>query len=91
LRAAETFEFPHSYPNADPRTFTASAGFYSEGGAIGEVFVHAIDGKERLVNVDQHDASIVLSFALHMEPSSATWRERCFGARTARRTDFSAP
>lgn len=64
LRQGETFEFPHRYPNADLRIFTASVGCYPDDGTIGEVFIHAADGKERTLNVDQHDATILLSFAL---------------------------
>lgn len=62
-RAAETFTFEHSYPGAGPRVFTASVGRYKDG-TIGEAFVHLVDGQEKLVTVDAHDAAIILSIAL---------------------------
>ena len=62
-RAAETFTFSHSYPGASPREFTAAAGRYPDG-RIGEAFVHLVNGCDKLVTVDQHDAAIILSIAL---------------------------
>jgi len=62
-RAAETFTFSHCYPGAGPREFTAAVGYYPDG-RIGEVFVHLVNGAEKLVTVDAHDAAIVLSIAI---------------------------
>lgn len=63
LRRSMIFEFTHEYPGAGPRVFTASAGFYPDG-RLGEVFIHLVDGKDKLVSVDAHDAAIVISLAL---------------------------
>ena len=62
-RKALTFDFVHAYPGASERMFTASVGFHADG-RVGELFVHAVDGASRNVNVDVHDAAIALSFAL---------------------------
>ena len=62
-RATKTFEFEHSYPGAEPRIFTASAGFYPDG-KLGEAFVQLVNGNQKTVSVDAHDAAIVLSVAL---------------------------
>ena len=70
-RASQTFEFVHCYPSAGPRKFTASAGFYPDG-KIGEAFAHAVDGKEKLLNPDHHDAAIVLSLAIQHGASLKT-------------------
>jgi hypothetical protein len=62
-RSATTFEFPHCYPGAAPRVFTATVGFYDDG-APAEVFVSLVDGTDRSVSVDVHDTAVLLSFAL---------------------------
>lgn len=62
-RRSMIFEFTHTYPGAGPRVFTASVGFYPDG-RLGEVFIHLVDGKDKSVSVDAHDAAIVISIAL---------------------------
>ena len=62
-RPALTFEFEHVYPGAGPRVFTATVGFYP-GGRVAEVFVDLVDGADKGVSVDAHDAAVLISFAL---------------------------
>ena len=62
-RAAMMFDVRHSYPGADERVFTCSIGFYPDW-RPGELFVHAVNGSDRSVNVDVVDASVAISFAL---------------------------
>ena len=69
-RAAVNFEFDHVYPGADPRVFTATVGFYGDG-APAEVFVNLVDGTDKHVTVDAHDAAVLLSFALQHGASLA--------------------
>ena len=62
-RDAVTVDFQHVYPGSDPRTFTATVGFYPDG-TIGETFVQLVNRKDKLVSADAHDATIVLSLAI---------------------------
>ena len=62
-RAALTLEFEHCYPLAGPRVFTATVGLYPDGRPA-EVFVNLVDGSDRRVTVDAHDAAVLVSFAL---------------------------
>jgi hypothetical protein len=62
-RAALTIEFEHVYPGSEPRTFSATIGFYS-GGKPAEVFLNSVDGTDKQVTVDAHDAAVLVSFAL---------------------------
>ena len=68
-RVGVTFTFDHIYPGAPPRTFTVTTGYYpssdeTKPGKIGEVFLGLVNGTDKRVSVDAHDASVVLSFAL---------------------------
>jgi hypothetical protein len=62
-RPALTFEFEHYYPVAGPRVFTATVGFYPDGRAA-EVFVNLVNGTDKKISVDTHDAAVLLSLAL---------------------------
>ncbi len=68
-RVGVTFTFDHAYPGAFPMTFTATTGHYpsldeTRLGRIGEVFLSLVNDTDKRVNVDMHDASVILSFAL---------------------------
>jgi len=51
-RGGVTLEFSHCYPGSDPD------------GRPAEIFVNLVDGSERRMNVDAHDAAVAMSFAL---------------------------
>lgn len=62
-RAALTLDFGHVYPGSEPRTFSATIGFFASG-APAEVFLNSVNGTDKHVTVDAHDAAVLLSFAL---------------------------
>ena len=62
-RGGVTIDFEHCYPGLPPRVFNATIGLYPDGRPA-EVFVNLVDGSERRMNVDAHDAAVAMSFAL---------------------------
>jgi hypothetical protein len=69
-RAALTLDFGHVYPGSEPRTFSATIGFFASG-APAEVFLNSVNGTDKQVTVDAHDAAVVVSFALQHGASLA--------------------
>ena len=70
-RPGETFEFRHAYPGLWPLIVTATIGRNPEDGRIMEVFVNLVrteestwGGTDKQINVDAHDAAVILSIAL---------------------------
>jgi len=69
-RPALTIEFEHTYPGSEPRTFGATIGLF-EDGAPAEVFLNSVNGTDKQVTVDAHDAAVIVSFALQHGASLA--------------------
>lgn len=64
-RPAIGLSFEHRYPGADPRVFSATVGFYDAACTRpAEVFINSVNGTEKQVTVDHHDAAVALSIAL---------------------------
>ena len=62
-RAALTIDFQHRYPGGSPRIFAATIGLF-EDGSPAEIFLNSVDGTDKQVTTDAHDAAVILSFAL---------------------------
>lgn len=63
--AGTTVDIVHKYRRADPKTYTVGYARLKGGrGKIGEVWLHAIDGHEKMVNDDMRDQCVILSRSL---------------------------
>lgn len=92
-RVGITFDFQHQYPGAYPMTFTATTGHYpaedpTQLGEVGEVFVDLVNGTDRRVNVDVHDATVVLSIALQYGAPLSVIAKACLRGEDGRAHGF---